>query len=295
MEREVPRAGAGRCRERPGSAKLAGHPIERPDDHDIETEIRRNGKVARRIGLDHVGMRRVVSAPGETARRRVRRGGGAERAGTGRTRVGVRLHIRRRSEPATGEDRQDREISAAVVRHQDVGAGGVHAQVGRSPAFGADRVQERELAISPVDGERADRAGRCVVEIADSIGDIEMGLARTERQPGGVGCGHAGGRRTWRRKDLDRPEIAVGFHAEQVNPKTIRCVAADVGKVLGPASMRAPATGPEAAKAAAPASVPVSKSRREMSPRDARRGARFFGDICSSLSWSDTSGPTPVS
>ena len=46
----------------------------------------------------------------------------------------------------------------------------------RSPAFGADRVQKRELAINLVDRESADRAGRCAIEIGDLIGDIEMGL-----------------------------------------------------------------------------------------------------------------------
>ena len=197
MEREVPRAGAGQmsgtswereaCRSCDRTSRRSRY--RDPDPSQWQScprdRSRSCGHAARRVRF----WRNCLEA-------RSPRWWGPSRAGTGRTRVHVRLHIRRRPERATGEDRKDRAISAAVVRHQDVVTGGVHAQVGRSPAFGADRVQERELAISLVDRESADRASRCAIEIADLIGDIEMGLGRIERQPGGVGCGHAGGRRS---------------------------------------------------------------------------------------------------
>ena len=190
---------------RSGARSLPVRTIEGPDDHDIQTQIRCDGKLTGGIGLDHVGMRRVVSASGETAWRRILRDGGSEGGRDRASRVDVRLDVRRRPERATGEDRQDRAISASVVRHQDEVTGGIDAQVAGPPPSELT-VFRNVSSPSPWLTEKALTAPTAgsAIEIADLIGDIEIPLARIERQPAGVGCGHAGGRRIRRREDFDR-------------------------------------------------------------------------------------------
>ena len=184
MEREVSRAGAGRRRERLGArSKPVGLSVQM-----ITISRPRSVAMAKLPGSVSIIWACGASCPLLAKLPGARSPRWLVQRDRGRTNTCRRpLLIRRRPERATGEDGNDRAISAAVVRHQDVATGGVHAQVSRSPASGADRVQERQLAINEVDSEGADRASRWATEIADLVGDIEMGLARIERQPGRVG------------------------------------------------------------------------------------------------------------
>src|SRR5487761_2416025 len=74
MEGEMPRPIARRQRNRGGSVGCENSAalIEPPDENPIQSQIDVQHKAPRGIGLDHVSVRSVVSAEGETSRRSIR-------------------------------------------------------------------------------------------------------------------------------------------------------------------------------------------------------------------------------
>ncbi len=89
-------------------------------------------------------VRAFVAADGKTSRRRA---GGTPWAGLAQS----GLDVAGRPQSAVGGQRQDRHGAAAVVGHQHVLARGVNAEMRGAGAFGADRVDQRQMSVAAVD------------------------------------------------------------------------------------------------------------------------------------------------
>ena len=87
------------------------------------------------------------------------------------------------------------------------------AHIGRTGAAGADRVEQRQMPVCPIDGEGADRAFFVLAHASRLIGGVESGSGRIQSQAARA-CSHlvnAGGHH--------RPGGAI--HLEKVYAATI--------------------------------------------------------------------------
>ena len=182
MKGKVPRAGASRRLDRLMIHELAGGTVQRPDNCPIEAEIVGEDEPPRRVGLDHVRVRRVVAARRERAARTGRRARGAD-AASGRTRGEVAHDLGRRAEQSVRADRNHGHAAAAIVGDEDVRAPWIHAQMSRTGAAGRHRVQDAQVARRSGDGVGGDGSSRAAVEVRDCVGRIQEPVVGTERKP----------------------------------------------------------------------------------------------------------------
>ena len=150
VESEMPRPVAGRqCDQRRIVLdKPAALNIELPDEDPVPTEVAGENESSGRVGLDHVRVRAFVAADGKTSRRRAGRTGWANVARAG-------FDVGRGPEFAVGAKRQHGHGAAGVVGHEDVLARRVNAEMRGAGAFGADRIDQRQVSVGTVDRSTA--------------------------------------------------------------------------------------------------------------------------------------------
>src|SRR4051794_34023912 len=93
------------CREQPFFL------VEPPHKDLIEPQIGMQDKATARVGLNHVGVRSIVSAEGEAAAGSIHRFSGSNRAG-------VILYVGRFPQTTIRQDRKDGDAAAKIIRHQ---------------------------------------------------------------------------------------------------------------------------------------------------------------------------------
>ena len=179
--------------------------LELPDEDPVQAQVGVKHEASRGIGLDHVGVRPIVAADGEAAGRGVRRFRGADRTCSD-------LDVRSLAQPAVGQDWEHSHGTAEVVGHEQVVSARVHADIGRPGAARTHGVEQLQLSVGPIDGERGDAA---LLVVADPIGlvrGIEAGSVAAE------------GEATRARADLDNAE---GRHRSggAIDPKEMNATA----------------------------------------------------------------------
>jgi hypothetical protein len=209
VEGEVARAVARRQRDRRGigRSERAVLRVEPPDEDLVEAEVHVQDEAARRIGLDHVRVGPVVPADGEAPRRRAGGAGGTDVAG-------VLLHVDSPAQAAVRKDWQHRNGTSEIVRDQQEPAGRMEADVRGTGAAGRHGVEQIQLSVGAIDGERADRALLLVADAVGLVGGIEARAGGIHRQAARARThlDDAGGshrsRRTVHAEDVDAAAVA---------------------------------------------------------------------------------------
>ena len=171
MKREVTRSIARRQAHEGcfGRCELAVLRIKLPHEDLIEPEIDMQYPFPGGIGIDHVGVRLVMAAEGKTAWRGVCRFGRSDVAS-------ILLDVGGFAEAAIGLNRQNGHGAAKVIRHEQMLAIGMHGEMCRTFAAGADGVHELQIACFWIDREGADGAGFIVAEAFRLVSRVKMGV-----------------------------------------------------------------------------------------------------------------------
>src|SRR4051812_47824325 len=109
--------------------------VEFPDKNLVEAQVHVQHETSGRIGLNHVGMRPVVSTEGEAARRRA--------FGSRWPKLpGVVLDIRGRLQMTVGIDRQHGDRAAKIVGHEEKSSRRMKADISWPRPARRNRAQE---------------------------------------------------------------------------------------------------------------------------------------------------------
>ena len=177
--------------------------------------------------------------------------------------------------------RQHGHSAAGVVGHEDVLARRVNAEMRGAGAFGADRIEQREVSVGAVDRVGAHGPGVGALVGRGLVGRVEAGSRRIQRQPGRVGT--IG-------EDLALDQGPAGrVHFEEVDALPValapfRSLRRTIGTHIGKRGRPAGGAGCRAAAGSdAPAAARVvadKNPRRETFARWSSRACGSLGRIC---------------
>src|SRR6056297_1967141 len=142
-----------------GFAELAGFDVEFPNQNLVQSQVHVQHKLSRRIGLNHMSMRAVMSAESKAAWRSIRRRCGPQLSG-------ILLNVGGFAQLTVVQNWQHRHRSTKVVGDQQKPAGWMNTDIGGARSARRNGVQHLQLSIAAVDGKRSDCA---VLRFSDAV------------------------------------------------------------------------------------------------------------------------------